>query len=108
MILSYVPRSSVVATNRRALNDEARQKLIHGLEEQVDILFREVQKSDPIIWWKLTCGNYVLDAWYSEPPTSWHKIDAMALAMTLNYAAWSETPGATEFFKAKLVDSLLR
>ncbi|KAB8275167.1 hypothetical protein BDV30DRAFT_75732 [Aspergillus minisclerotigenes] len=50
MILSYVPRSSVVATNRRALNDKARQKLIHGIEEQVDILFREVQKRDPILW----------------------------------------------------------
>ncbi|KAE8140888.1 hypothetical protein BDV38DRAFT_10939 [Aspergillus pseudotamarii] len=42
MILSYVPLSSVVAGNCSALNDGALQKLIHELEEQVDVLLREV------------------------------------------------------------------
>ncbi|KAE8421437.1 hypothetical protein BDV36DRAFT_292362 [Aspergillus pseudocaelatus] len=108
MILSYVPRSSVVARNCRALNDEARQKLVHELETQVDILFREVKKRDPFLWWKLASRSSVLDARYSEPPTSRHVIDTVALSLMFNHTVWLETPGATDFIKAKLVGSVCR
>ena len=90
----------IVADKEKITNKQLRVAAIDKLRKQVGILFNTVNKANKYSWPALLSPEGHLTA--RPEMCARGTVEEMQDALGLAYAAWSETPGAIEFIKAKL------
>lgn len=106
LIQSYVIRSPITALNKQEFTDDRpwMAAVVAELEEQVDVLYRGIKKSNKHFWSALVNpGDYLTtrpDVYTSGT------VEEMQLVLQWNYDAWVETPGAIGFIKSKIKEEV--
>ncbi|KAJ5707194.1 hypothetical protein N7488_006995 [Penicillium malachiteum] len=101
LIQNTIPESPLVRENRMIMGGEDQDRLtyIERLKGQIDQLYEKTDNANPYFWPHLLNPGHHLN----DRPASYSmgSVEEMTLALQWTYAAWTETPGAIDFIKAK-------
>ncbi|KAJ5621183.1 hypothetical protein N7528_005966 [Penicillium herquei] len=101
LIQNAIPQSPLVRENRMIMGREEQDRLtyIERLKGQIDQLYEKTDNANPYFWPHLLNPGHHLN----DKPASYSmgSVEEMTLALQWTYAAWTETPGAIDFIKAK-------
>ncbi|KAJ5733351.1 hypothetical protein N7493_002137 [Penicillium malachiteum] len=101
-----IPQSPLVCENRMIMGGEDQDRLtyIERLKGQIDQLYEKTDSANSYFWpHLLNPGHHLND---KSSAYSMGSMEEMTLALQWTYAAWTETPGAIDFIKAKRAGSI--
>ncbi|KAJ6015059.1 hypothetical protein N7540_009650 [Penicillium herquei] len=103
LIQTSIPQSPLVRENSSIMGGEDQDRLtcIERLKGQIDQLYEKIDSANAYFWPHLVNPGHHL----GDRPEAYSmgSVEEMTLALQWTYAAWTETPGAIDFIKAKRV-----
>lgn len=107
-IQSYVIRSPITASDKEYFTDNRyrMEGTVYELEDQVDVLYKKIKKSNRHFWPALVNPRNHLTARPDSGTHTHEPVEEMQLVLQWTYDAWVETPGAIGIIKSKIKEDV--